>query len=161
MRNGFSCPAATPLGPVFALPGPVTSLCPHSSDHIRCWNLNQLSIGYGFRPRLRSRLTQGRSALPWNPWIFGHVDSHNILATHSGILSSEHSTAPYRYSFDAFRLLLYQCIKYIPELRCRVSAPEIFGAGPLDQCAITHSLHVCLLLSQRPGCLRNPTSFST
>ena len=23
--------------------------------------------------------------------------------------------------------------KYIPELRCRVSAPDIFGAGPLDQ----------------------------
>ena len=46
------------------------------------------------RPQLRSRLPQGRSALPWKPWIFGHMDSHHILATHSGILSSIQSTAP-------------------------------------------------------------------
>ena len=42
-------------------------LRPHSSDNIRYRNLNLLSIDYVFRPRLRSRLTQGRSALPWNP----------------------------------------------------------------------------------------------
>ena len=47
-----------------------------------------LPIDYAFRPRLRSRLTQGRSALPWKPWIFGQEDSHLFLATHSGILSS-------------------------------------------------------------------------
>ena len=82
------------LRPVFALPGPVLFLCPHSSDHVRCRNLNLLSIDYGSLPRLRSRLTQGRSALPWNPWIFGHDDSHIILATHSGILSSQNSTLP-------------------------------------------------------------------
>ena len=133
LSGGFAYPTPTSLGPVFPFPAHPISLRPHSSVIMQCRNICLLSIGYAFRPRLRSRLTQGRSALPWNPWIFGHVDSHNILATHSGILSSEHSTAPYRYSFDAFRLLLYQCIKYIPELRCRVSAPEIFGAGPLDQ----------------------------
>ena len=38
-------------------------------------------------------LTQGRSALPWKPWIFGRKDSHLPLATHSGILSSHKSTA--------------------------------------------------------------------
>ncbi len=47
------------------------------------------------RPHLRPRLTQGRSALPWKPWIFGLEDSHLYLATHSGILSSMQSTAPY------------------------------------------------------------------
>ena len=94
-------------------------------------NLNLLSIGYVFRPRLRPRLTQGRSALPWKPWIFGHEDSHLILATHSGILSSIKSTAP---SGTASSLM--QCSSTnlsIPQLRCRVSAPDIFGAGPLDQ----------------------------
>ena len=50
-----------------------------------------MSIGYASRPRLRSRLPQGRSALPWKPWIFGREDSHLSLATHSGILSSIHS----------------------------------------------------------------------
>ena len=57
--------------------------------------LNLLSIGYASLPLLRPRLTQGRSALPWKPWIFGLEDSHLYLATHSGILSSMQSTAPY------------------------------------------------------------------
>ena len=61
---------------------------PLSSDIYQCRNLNLLSIDYVFRPRLRPRLTQGRQALPWKPWIFGLKDSHFHLATHSGILSS-------------------------------------------------------------------------
>ena len=71
-----------------------SSPCPRSSDAAWCRNINLLSIGYAFRPRLRSRLPQGRSALPWNPWIFGLGDSHPHLATHSGILPSWNSTAP-------------------------------------------------------------------
>ena len=63
--------------------------------------LHLLSIDYAFQPRLRSRLTQGRSALPWKPQIFGREDSHLTLATHSGILSSCRSTVPCRYSFAA------------------------------------------------------------
>ncbi len=70
-------------------------LRPHSSVIWQYRNLNLLSIGYVSRPRLRPRLTQGRSALPWKPWIFGRKDSHLPLATHSGILSSVQSTAPY------------------------------------------------------------------
>ena len=72
-----------------------SSPCPRSSDTAWCRNINLLSIGYAFRPDLRSRLPQGRSALPWNPWIFGLGDSHPHLATHSGILPSWISTAPY------------------------------------------------------------------
>ena len=36
-----------------------------------------------------------------------------------------------RYRFFAYPMLLYQS-SLIPQLRCRVSAPDIFGAGPLD-----------------------------
>ena len=75
-------------------PAPALLTCPHSSVILQYRNINLLSIGYGSRPHLRSRLTQGSSALPWKPWIFGHKDSHLILATHSGILSSIQSTAP-------------------------------------------------------------------
>ena len=64
--------------------------------------LNLLSIGYASLPLLRPRLTQSRSALLWKPWIFGHKDSHLILATHSGILSSRQSTIP--YGMASFRL---------------------------------------------------------
>ena len=99
-----------PLAPVFPFPAHTFLMRPHISDIWQCRNLHLLSIGYAFLPRLRSRLTRGRSALPRNPWIFGQEDSHLFLATHSGILSSQRSTAPYRYSFSALTMLLYQCI---------------------------------------------------
>ncbi len=44
------------------------------------------------RPRLRSRLPQGRSALPWKPQASGLDGSHVHLATRSGILSPHAST---------------------------------------------------------------------
>ena len=39
----------------------------HSNDPRWYRNLNLLSIGYVFRPHLRPRLTQSRSALLWKP----------------------------------------------------------------------------------------------
>ena len=77
----------------FSVPGRESYVCPHSSVVWQGSNLQLLSIGYGFRPHLRPRLSQGRSALPWNPWIFGLKDSHFHLATRSGILSPALSTA--------------------------------------------------------------------
>ena len=91
---GFSYRTPTPLARGFPFRAYALHTCPHSSVLLQYRNLNLLSIGYGSRPRLRPRLTQGRSALPWKPWIFGRKDSHLSLATHSGILSSIHSTAP-------------------------------------------------------------------
>ena len=55
------------LGPVFPFPGRPILLRPHSSVYMQYRNFHLLSIDYDFRPRLRSRLTQGRSALPWKP----------------------------------------------------------------------------------------------
>ena len=111
-----SCPSLVPVSPFPARP---TLPRPRSSVHAWYRNINLLSIGYAFRPHLRPRLTQGRSALPWNPWIFGLEDSHLHLATHSGILSSIQSTAPCRYCFFPYAMLLYQSF-LIPELRRRV-----------------------------------------
>ena len=37
----------------------------------------------------------------------------------------------FRYCFVSLRMLLYQPLR-VPQLRCCVSAPDIFGAGPLD-----------------------------
>ena len=62
--------AGTPrllLVPVFPFPAHASLLCPHSSVSVRYRNLNLLSIGYAFLPRLRPRLTQSRSALLWKP----------------------------------------------------------------------------------------------
>ena len=96
------------LARVFPFPGHVLLPCPHSSVIYWYWNLNQLSIDYAFLPRLRPRLTQGRSALPWKPWTFGRKDSHLPLATHSGILPSRPSTAPCRCRFPETSMLPYQ-----------------------------------------------------
>ena len=131
MPGGFSSLAPPALAPGFPFPAHAFLMRPRSSVMPQYRNVNLLSIGYAFRPRLRPRLPQGRSALPWNPWIFGRKDSHLPLATHSGILSSIPSTAPYRYCFFRYPMLLYRSF-LIPELRQCVSAPDIFGAGPLD-----------------------------
>ena len=96
--RGFCLPDHRTLAPGFPFPARGLPPRPHSSVIRQYRNFNLLSISYAFQPRLRSRLTQGRSALPWNPWIFGHEDSHFILATHSGILSSRQSTYPYGYA---------------------------------------------------------------
>ena len=53
--------------PGLSIPGSALFLRPHSSVLSQYRNLNLLSIGYGFRPRLRPRLTQSRSALLWKP----------------------------------------------------------------------------------------------
>ena len=93
-QGGFASLAPISLAPVFPFPAQAFCPCPHISFTPQYRNLNLLSIGYAFRPRLRPRLTQSRSALLWKPWIFGRKDSHLTLATHSGILSSWLSTAP-------------------------------------------------------------------
>ena len=95
LQRGFSSPAPPSLVPVFSFPAGISHMRPHISGCLQYRNFHLLSIGCAFRPRLRPRLTQGRSASPWKPWIFGRKDSHLPLATHSGILSSRSSTAPY------------------------------------------------------------------
>ena len=57
------------------------------------WNINQLSIAYACRPRLRSRLTLSRLALLRNPCAFGGHVSHMSFVTHASILTSHASTA--------------------------------------------------------------------
>ena len=98
--------------PALSIRGSALCMRPHISVILRYGNLNPLSIGYAFRPLLRSRLTRGRSALPRKPWIFGRKDSHLALATHSGILSSHKSTAPFGTASS-----LWQCSPYQPIIR--------------------------------------------
>ena len=66
-NGGFSYHSAFVLAPVFPFLALPILLRPHSSVYMRYRNINLLSIGYGFRPHLRSRLTQRRSALLWKP----------------------------------------------------------------------------------------------
>jgi len=45
---------------------------------IRSRNINRVPIDYGFRPRLRGRLTLRGLALRRNPWVFGESVSHTL-----------------------------------------------------------------------------------
>ena len=130
-RAGFASPVPPALAPGSPSPARANLPRPHSSVTWQYRNLHLSSIGYAPRPRLRSRLTQGRSALPWKPWIFGRKDSHLPLATHSGILPSRQSTAPSGTASFRRQCSPTDWLSPIPWLRQCVSAPDIFGAGPL------------------------------
>ena len=90
---------------------------------------------YACRPRLRTRLTQGRRTWPWNPWSSSGKDPHLALATHVCILTPIRSTTGSLRGFNpAWDALLPNNHKG----RCRVfggvlEPRYIVGAEPLDQ----------------------------
>ena len=137
--GGFSSHTSIVLAPVFSFPALSYLPCHYSSVHYGCRNLNLLSIDYAFLPRLRPRLTQGRSALPWKPWIFGRKDSHLSLATHSGILSSYPSTAPSGTASSALRMLLYQLHSQFRSFGV-VFQPRTFSAQDLSTSELLRTL---------------------
>ena len=89
---------------------------------------------YACRPRLRTRLTQGRQAWPWNPRSSGARDTHPRLATHVYILTPQRSTAGLRRRFAPQGTLSYPAGKTCRRAFGGVLEPRyIVGAGPLDQ----------------------------
>ena len=83
---------------------------PLSCQLFKFWrlrNLYRMCIDYALRPRLSSRLTRGGRTYPRKPYIFGHYDSHTILANHSGILTRIQSTAPYGTASPQYSTLPY------------------------------------------------------
>ena len=93
-------------------------------------NINVVPIDYGFRPRLRGRLTLRRLALRRNPWIFGGSVSHTSLATHVSILTSDISRSPHGSPFTDLRnapLPLFRARSFGARLEPRY----IFAAGTL------------------------------
>src|SRR5215467_10275310 len=97
-------------------------------------NINPLSIDYASRPRLRSRLTQGGLAWPWNPWSSGGRVSHPAFATHACILTRATSTAGSLRCFSGGTTLPYPPTHLDPR-------PE--GDGPGSRVSATASA-VCL-----------------
>ena len=95
MPADFPTGRPTRLSMVYQRHGPLYLPRPPIGNNARGWygNINPLSIDYACRPRLRSRLTQGGLAWPWNPWSFGGRVSHPSFATHACILTRVASTA--------------------------------------------------------------------
>jgi hypothetical protein len=97
------------LGPIHGFDNPISRnnlLDPSHSTRFR--NINLIPIDYGFRPRLRGRLTLRRLALHRNPWTFGVSVSHTHLATHVSILTSDISRQPRGYPSQTYRTLRYR-----------------------------------------------------
>ena len=104
------------------------------SPHKWCRNIDLLSIGYAFRPRLRVRLTLSGLTFLRKPWVFG-----------------ERVSRPFsRYSFRHIHFCVVDPILPIelhptaersptrrlstnPKLRWWTLVPHIVGAGSLDQ----------------------------
>ena len=84
-------------------------------------NINLVPIDYGFRPRLRGRLTLRGLALRRNPWTFGGSVSHTPCR-----YSCQHSH--FRYLQDPSRVSLHRPtersattpVNWSPQLRCMV-----------------------------------------
>ena len=132
-------------------------------------NINLVPIAYGFRPRLRGRLTLRGLALRRNPWTYGESVSHTLCR-----YSCQHSHFRYlqRPSQDAFTGL-----RNAPLPRITKTSPgdtpsaSVCGLSPVTSSArdglISRPVSCYaffqgwLLLSQPPGCFGLPTSFPT
>ena len=129
----------------------------------RLRNINLIPIDYGFRPRLRGRLTLRGLTLRRNPWAFGESVSHTLYrysCQHSHFRYLQH---PSRDTFTGLRNAPLPCVK-------DTSSASVYGLSPVTSSAQAGLFRPVsyyaffkgwLLLSQPPGCLGLPTSFPT
>ena len=142
-----TCPPVSVWGTVLMMelfPG-TTSLHTQSDKHVQLTssvttigfrNINLIPIDYGFRPRLRGRLTLRGLALRRNPWAFGDRVSHSVCR-----YSCQHSH--FRYLQAPSRVTLHRPtersatthLTMHPQLRCTALAPLHLrrGTAYLDQ----------------------------
>lgn len=72
--------------------GPPIFLRPSIAHCFEYGNIDPFSISYGFRPRLRDRLTPGRLTLPGKPWVSANRFFTCFIVTHVSIITSLQST---------------------------------------------------------------------
>ena len=169
-----TCPPVSVWGTVLVMelfPG-TTSLHTQSDKHVQLTssvttigfrNINLIPIDYGFRPRLRGRLTLGGLTLPRNPWAYGESVSHTLCrysCQHSHFRYLQH---PSQDTFTGLRNAPLPCVK-------DTSSASVYGLSPdtsSAQAGLSRPVSYYaffkgwLLLSQPPGCLGLPTSFPT
>ena len=98
----------------------------------RLRNINLIPIDYGFRPRLRGRLTLGGLTLPRNPWAYGESVSHTLYrysCQHSHFRYLQH---PSQDTFTGLRNAPLPCVRrHILSFGVWLEPRYIFGAGRL------------------------------
>ena len=130
-------------------------------------NINPVPIDYGFRPRLRGRLTLRGLTLRRNPWAFGDSVSHTVCrysCQHSRFRCLQHAS---QHTFTGLRNAPLPIKRTSGSLN---PASSVYGFSPVTFSArdgLTRPVSYYaffkgwLLLSQPPGCLGLPTSFPT
>ncbi len=130
----------------------------------RLRNINLIPIDYGFRPRLRGRLTLRGLTCRRKPWTYGDSVSHTVFVTHVSILTSDTSTPLHRDASSAYGTLRYH--RGLSPL----STVSAYGLSPVTSSAQNNLSRPVscyaffkgwLLLSQPPGCHDRFTSFPT
>ncbi len=129
----------------------------------RLRNINLIPIDYGFRPRLRGRLTLGGLTLPRNPWAYGESVSHTLCRYSCQHSHFRYLQRPSQDTFTGLRNAPLPCVK-------DTSSASVYGLSPdtsSAQAGLSRPVSYYaffkgwLLLSQPPGCLGLPTSFPT
>jgi len=137
----------------------------YSSHPSRPTNINVVPITYGFRPRLRGRLTLRGLALRRNPWTFGESVSHTLYR-----YSCQHSHLPYLHGPSRVplhrprqRSATAYCKNNTPAASVHVLSPVTSSArdGLFRPVSCYAFFKGWLLLSQPPGCYGLLTSFPT
>ena len=149
------------LAPGRPTPGLPTILLPSIARTHKYVNINTFSISYVFRPHLRDRLTPGRLPLPGKPWVYGEYVFH-IFYRYSCQHDHFHTVhCNFHYNFFPYRTLPYP----LPCGKAKTSAPCLaplhFRRRIIRPVSYYAFFKRWLLLSQRPGCLNDPTTFST
>ena len=132
-----------------------------SDDCHRYWNICQLSISYALCLGLGPDLPWDDDRCPGILMLSVERILTVLFATHTNILTSHKSTVPYRTTSALWERsptprpkdVATASVPYLSpdNLRRRVSRPVSYYA----------LFEWWLLLSQHPGCLGDPTSFST
>ena len=120
-------------------------------------NINLISIDYGFRPRLRGRLTLRGLTLRRNPWIFGDEVFHLVyryLCQHSHFWYLQH---PLPDTFTGLQNVPLPLIKFEnfinPQIRYVILAPlHLRRRNSIRPVSCYAIFKGWLLLSQPPGC---------
>lgn len=149
------------LAPGYPTPGPPIFLRPSIALHNKYRNINLFSIGYGFHPHLRIRLTLGRLPLPRKPRVFGEYVFTYFIVTHVSIITSLQSSIPSDTPSARSERSPTQSPKGIAKASVPCLAPLHFRRRAIRPVSYYAFFKRWLLLSQRPGCLNGSTTFTT
>ena len=124
---------------------------------IRLRNIYLISIDYGFRPRLRGRLTLPGLTLDRNPWIFGDKVFHFIyryLCQHSHFWYLQNLSRVFLYRLTERSATACKTKSFTnPQIRYVILAPlHLRRRNSIRPVSCYAIFKGWLLLSQPPGC---------